>query len=70
MRKPTLSPRCTPSLPKGVYKEINALLEPEEGVDLTDLKTKYEAVLDQLPTMDELYRKRLVLRKARAGWGS
>ena len=50
---------------KGVYKEINALLEPEEGVDLTDLKTKYEAVLDQLPTMDELYRKRLVLRKAR-----
>ena len=52
---------------KGVYKEINALLEPEEGVDLTDLKTKYEAVLDQLPAMDELYRKRLVLRKARGG---
>ena len=52
---------------KGVYKEINALLESEEGVDLTDLKTKYEAVLDQLPTMDELYRKRMVLRKARGG---
>ena len=48
--------------------EINALLEPTESetdADLTDLKTKYEAVLDQLPTMDELYRKRLVLRKAR-----
>ncbi|WP_418757721.1 ribonuclease R family protein, partial [Gemmiger sp.] len=52
---------------KGVYKEINALLEPEEGADLTDLQTKYAAVLDQLPTMDELYRKRLVLRKARGG---
>ena len=55
---------------KGVYKEINALLEPPESetdADLTDLKTKYEAVLDQLPTMDELYRKRLVLRKARGG---
>ena len=52
---------------KGVYKEINALLEPAEDADLTDLKTKYEAVLDQLPTMDELYRKRLVLRKARGG---
>ena len=52
---------------KGVYKEINALLEPEEGADLTDLQTKYAAVLDQLPVMDELYRKRLVLRKARGG---
>ena len=52
---------------KGVYKEINALLEPAEDADLTDLKTKYEAVLDQLPAMDELYRKRLVLRKARGG---
>ena len=55
---------------KGVYKEINALLESTESetdADLTDLKTKYEAVLDQLPTMDELYRKRLVLRKARGG---
>ena len=55
---------------KGVYKEINALLEPPESetdADLTDLRTKYEAVLDQLPAMDELYRKRLVLRKARGG---
>lgn len=55
---------------KGVYKEINALLEPPESetdADLTELETKYEAVLDQLPTMDELYRKRLVLRKARGG---
>ena len=55
---------------KGVYKEINALLESTESetdADLTELKTKYEAVLDQLPTMDELYRKRLVLRKARGG---
>ena len=55
---------------KGVYKEINALLEPPESetdADLTDLKTKYEAVLDQLPAMDELYRKRLILRKARGG---
>ena len=50
---------------KGVYKEINALLEPEEGADLSELQTKYAAVLEQLPTMDELYRKRLVLRKAR-----
>ena len=51
-------------------EKINALLEPTESetdADLTDLKTKYEAVLDQLPTMDELYRKRLVLRKARGG---
>ena len=52
---------------KGEYKEINALLEPEEGADLSELQTKYAAVLEQLPTMDELYRKRLVLRKARGG---
>lgn len=52
---------------KGVYKEINALLGPEEGADLSELQTKYAAVLEQLPTMDELYRKRLVLRKARGG---
>ena len=52
---------------KGVYKEINALLEQEEGTDLSELQTKYAAVLEQLPTMDELYRKRLVLRKARGG---
>ncbi|MFR3791309.1 MAG: ribonuclease R [Blautia massiliensis (ex Durand et al. 2017)] len=50
---------------KGVYKEINALLEPEEGADLTELKEKYADVLDQLPLMDELYRKRLELRHKR-----
>jgi len=50
---------------KGVYKEINALLEPEEGADLTALREKYAQVLDQLPVMDELYRKRLELRRKR-----
>lgn len=50
---------------KGVYKEINALLEPEEGADLTALREKYAQVLDQLPVMDELYRKRLDLRRKR-----
>ena len=50
---------------KGVYKEINALLEPEEGADLTELKEKYTDVLDQLPVMDELYRKRVELRRKR-----
>ena len=39
--------------------------ERATSIYYADLKTKYEAVLDQLPTMDELYRKRLVLRKAR-----
>lgn len=52
---------------KGVYKEINALLEPAEDADLTELKEKYADVLEQLPVMDELYRKRLVLRKQRGG---
>ena len=50
---------------KGVYKEINALVEPEEGADLTELKDKYAAVLEQLPLMEELYRKRLALRRKR-----
>ncbi|WP_346668591.1 VacB/RNase II family 3'-5' exoribonuclease [uncultured Subdoligranulum sp.] len=50
---------------KGVYKEINALIEPEEGADLTELKDKYAAVLEQLPLMEELYRKRLALRRKR-----
>ena len=56
---------------KGVYKEINALLEPPESetdADLTELKTKYEAVLDQLPTMDELYRKRWSCARPAAAW--
>ena len=52
---------------KGVYKEINALLAPEEGADLSELQTKYAAVADQLPVMDELYRKRMELRKKRGG---
>ena len=66
---------------KGVYKEINALLdsiapksaEPTETAHAIDpaeldaLKEKYAEVLDQLPVMDELYRKRLVLRKQRGG---
>ena len=52
---------------KGVYKEINALLAPEEGADLSELQAKYAAVADQLPVMDELYRKRMELRKKRGG---
>ena len=47
---------------KGVYKEINALLE-----DTADdgLKEKYAEVLAQLPAMQELYEKRLTLRRER-----
>ena len=52
---------------KGVYKEINTLLAPEEGADLSELQAKYAAVADQLPVMDELYRKRMELRKKRGG---
>ena len=52
---------------KGVYKEINALLAPEEGADLNELQAKYAPVADQLPVMDELYRKRMELRKKRGG---
>ena len=52
---------------KGVYKEINALLAPEEGTDLSELQAKYAPVADQLPVMDELYRKRMELRKKRGG---
>ena len=52
---------------KGVYKEINALLAPEEGADLSELQAKYAPVADQLPIMDELYRKRMELRKKRGG---
>ena len=49
---------------KGVYKEINALLEGSAG---EDLREKYVAVLEQLPAMQELYEKRLELRRARGG---
>ena len=52
---------------KGVYKEINALLAPEEGAGLSELQAKYAPVADQLPVMDELYRKRMELRKKRGG---
>ena len=45
-----------------MYKEINALLE-----DTADdgLKEKYAEVLAQLPAMQELYEKRLTLRRER-----
>lgn len=49
---------------KGVYKEINALLagEAEECVAL-----RYREVADQFAVMEQLYHKRLALRKARSG---
>lgn len=47
---------------KGVYKEINALLDGTAG---EDLQTKYSEVLAQLPVMNELYEKRLALRRER-----
>lgn len=49
---------------KGVYKEINALLN-----DTADeaIREKYATVSAQLPVMRELYEKRLALRKARGG---
>ena len=49
---------------KGVYKEINALLD-----DTADeaIREKYATVSAQLPVMRELYEKRLALRKARGG---
>ena len=47
-----------------MYKEINALLEGSAG---EDLREKYAAVLEQLPAMQELYEKRLELRRARGG---
>ena len=47
---------------KGVYKEINALLDGTAG---EDLQNKYSEVLAQLPVMNELYEKRLALRRER-----
>lgn len=47
---------------KGVYREINALLE---GSNDPALMTKYKDVVSQLPAMTELYEKRLSLRRAR-----
>ena len=52
---------------KGVYKEINALLD---GTAAPELQEKYAAVSAQLPVMQELYEKRLALRKARGAWTS
>ena len=49
---------------KGVYKEINALLD---GSADEAVRQKYAAVAAQLPAMQELYQKRLALRKARGG---
>lgn len=49
---------------KGVYKEINLLLD---GSNDPALAAKYAAVAAQLPVMAELYEKRLALRKARGG---
>ena len=49
---------------KGVYKEINALLD---GTAAPEIQEKYAAVFAQLPVMRELYEKRLALRKARGG---
>ena len=47
---------------KGVYKEINALMD---GSNDPALMTKYRDVVSQLPVMQELYEKRLALRQAR-----
>ena len=49
---------------KGVYKEINALLD---GTAAEDVRRKYADVLPQLPVMQKLYEKRLELRRARGG---
>lgn len=49
---------------KGVYKEINALLDGTADEALTQ---KYAEVAGQLGPMQALYRKRLALRKARGG---
>ena len=49
---------------KGVYKEINALLD---DTATPEIRQKYAEVVDQLPVMQELYEKRQALRKARGG---
>jgi len=49
---------------KGVYKEINRLLEKDADAALTE---KYAEVASQFPVMEELYAKRLALRKQRGG---
>lgn len=47
---------------KGVYKEINALLD---GTADEALQQKYAAVASQLPAMKDLYEKRVALSRAR-----
>lgn len=47
---------------KGVYKEINKLLESDADAAL---QQKYAEVIAQLPVMHELYEKRVQLRRAR-----
>lgn len=49
---------------KGVYKEINALLE---GTADEAVAARYAEVAAQFEPMQALYRKRLALRKARGG---
>ena len=49
---------------KGVYKEINALLD---GTADVAIQQKYAEVASQLPVMQQLYEKRQVLRQARGG---
>ena len=49
---------------KGVYKEINALLD---GSNDQELNAKYAAVIGQFPAMKELYEQRIAQRKARGG---
>jgi ribonuclease R len=47
---------------KGVYKEINLLMD---GANDPTLTTKYAAVMAQFPVMKELYEKRLALHRKR-----
>ena len=49
---------------KGVYKEVNLLLD---GANDPALVGKYAAVAGQLPAFKALYEKRLALRRARGG---
>ncbi|WP_418455138.1 ribonuclease R family protein [Allofournierella sp.] len=49
---------------KGVYSELNALLE---GAADDALQKKYADVAEQLPAMRELYEKRTALRRQRGG---
>lgn len=50
------------SVEKGVYSEINAVLEKETT---PEIEKKYEPLLPSLVVMQELYEKRAILRAAR-----